>query len=259
MQASIRSVNLHWAIHGEGEPVLFVHGFPLSGVMWDATLEQMGGGIQAIVPDLRGLGKSEASDRASMSDYADDLAAILDQSGVTQRVVVVGLSMGGYVAFEFVRKHAERVRALALVDTRANTDDAERRGIREQTAARVLREGSGVVADAMAGQLFAPDAPAAMLDEWRGIMAASSPVGVAAALHAMKDRPDSYPTLARMNVPVMIVVGEHDSITPPDESRRMTDACPAAVLHIVPGAGHMTPVECPSAFADLLRAFIAGL
>jgi pimeloyl-ACP methyl ester carboxylesterase len=256
MQAKINGVNLYYELQGGGVPVLFVHGFPLSGRLWAPTAERLGESARLIIPDLRGMGQSEVSDECSMTIYADDLAGLLDAVGETQPVVLVGLSMGGYVALEFFRRYRGRLRSLVLVDTRAEADSPEAARDREKTAERVLREGSQVVADVMVDKLFAPRAPSELRESWRGIMTATPPAGVAAALRAMRLRPDSTDTLGKIDVPTLIVVGEEDAITPPDCARQMHRAVGNAQLKIVPDSGHMTPVEQPDRFADILRKFI---
>lgn len=258
MRIEIDGVTLNVEVHGEGEPVLFVHGFPLSGEMWRPTVERLAG-VRAIVPDLRGHGASEAGGEPDMERYARDLADLLDRVGEPGPVTVVGLSMGGYVAFELYRRFPERVRALVLVDTRAGPDSAEAAQGRLESAERVLREGSGGLAAEMAGKLFAPGVSEALRERWRGIMAATPPAGVAAALRAMARRHDSTETLRTLRVPVLVVVGEDDAITPPEEARRMAEAAPGARLEVVPGAGHLTPAEQPERFAALLGEFLDGL
>jgi 3-oxoadipate enol-lactonase len=255
----VGGVRLRYDVSGSGEPLLLVHGFPLSRRMWQPLAERLGDDHLAIAPDLRGHGESEASESVSMARYADDLAALLDEIGERRPVVLVGLSMGGYVAFEFCRRHAARVRALVLVDTRAEADSEEAARGRRESADRALQSGSGDVAEAMAGKLFAAEAPAALRERWREQMAANPPEGVAAALRAMAVRPDSFDTLRGLSVPVMIVVGEEDAITPPSAAREMAAAAPGARLEIVPGAGHLTPVEQPDRFAELLRDFLSSL
>lgn len=249
-------MRLRHEVRGEGEPVLFVHGFPLSGELWSPVVERLGEGWRCIVPDLRGHGGSPATPEAGMRHYAADLAALLDALGETRPVAVVGMSMGGYVAFELCRRYPERVHALALVSTRAQPDTPEGARTRLETAERVLREGSAVVADAMVEKLFAPGAPRELRERWREAMAATDPVGVAAALRAMAARPDSFGTLRALERPVLVAVGEEDAITPPADARRMAEAARDARLEVIPGAGHMLPVEAPGALAEALRRFL---
>jgi pimeloyl-ACP methyl ester carboxylesterase len=258
MQTHADGIRIHFEVHGQGEPVLLVHGYPLSGRLWDAVVEQLADDYRLIVPDLRGHGASEASPKADMGRYAEDLVAVLEAADETRPVVLVGMSMGGYVCFELCRRYPKRVRALALVDSRAEPDTPEAAEGRRRTAERVMNEGSGVVADEMAGKLFAPGAPADLRTRWRDIMASTPPEGVAAALRAMADRPDSQPLLAELGVPVLVVVGAEDAITPPDGARRMAQSI-GAPLELVPGAGHMTPVEKPVVVAQALRRFLESL
>lgn len=252
-------VELHHESRGEGEPVLFLHGFPFTGALWDPVVERLDGGWRCILPDLRGMGRSPATAAAGMDDYADDLARLLDALGETRPVVLVGMSMGGYVAFAFARRHPERVRALALVATRAQADTEEGARGRLATADRVLREGSRVVADDMVGKLFGASAPGELRARWHAIMAATPPEGVAAVLRAMAARPDSFGTLRELDGPVLVVVGEEDGIAPVEDGRRMAEAARAGRLVTVPGAGHMVPVERPDAVADALWRFLDSL
>ncbi len=259
MEAKVDGVTLRYEVRGEGDPVLFLHGYPLSGAMWDPVVDRLADGWRCIVPDLRGMGGSEAGPVDGIATYADDAAKLLDALGETRPVVVVGMSMGGYVAFALCRAHPERVRALVLVDTRAEADSEEAARGRLDTAEKVSKEGSAVIADEMVAKLFAPGAPEEMKARWRGVIASTSPEGVAAALRAMAERPDSTATLRALGRPVLAVVGEEDTITPVKDARRMVETSGDAALEIVPGAGHMAPVERPEPVASALRRFLDGL
>lgn len=259
MEALINGVHLRYEVHGEGEPVLLVHGFPLSRELWRPLIEPLREQYRLILPDLRGHGESEASAEMSMARYAEDLAALLDHLGERRPVVLVGLSMGGYIGFEFCRRHPERVRALVLANTRAQADSEEAARGRRETAEKALREGSGVVAEGMMGKLFAPDASGELRERWRGIMAATPAEGVAAALRAMAERPDSFDTLRRLDRPVLVVAGEEDAVIPVEDARRMQEAVRDARLEIISGAGHLTPVEQPERFVAALRGFLDTL
>jgi pimeloyl-ACP methyl ester carboxylesterase len=194
-----------------------------------------------------------------MGRFASDLRALLDLLGEKRPAVIVGLSMGGYVALEFYRRYPRRVRALVLADTRATRDSPDAARAREESAREVLRDGSRALAGAMAERLFAPTTPAALREEWREIMAATPPAGAAAALRAMAVRPDSRRLLQRMRVPVLAVVGAEDVITPASDARAIAEAAPDARLRVISGAGHMSPAERPDEFAAVLREFLASL
>lgn len=256
MNTAVDGHLLQHEVHGEGAPVLLVHGFPLSREMWRPLVPLLSDRFRLILPDLRGHGASAPSARVTMAEFADDLARLLDDVGESRPVTLVGMSMGGYVAFEFCRRHEARLKALALTNTRARADTEDEARGRRETAVRVLREGSAIVAEAMLAKLFAPEAPEILRDRWRTIMAATPPAGVAAALEAMATRQDSFTTLRRLACPVQIVAGALDPITPPDDSRRMHEASPGSRLAILEGTAHMTAVEAPERFAATLIDFL---
>lgn len=255
METRSSGIAIHFEVHGQGPPVLLVHGYPLSGRLWDGIIPTLAKDFRLIVPDLRGHGRSDASDAATMDDYAEDLRAVLTAADESRPVVLVGMSMGGYVSLAFCRRYRERVRGLALVDSRASADSVEAAEARHRTAERVLREGSAFVADEMVGKLFAPGAPLDLRERWRTRMAGTSPRGVAAALRAMAGRPDSEPLLRELGVPLLVVVGAEDAITPVEGAREMAQMA-TGTLEIIPGAGHMTPAEKPEIVAAALRRFL---
>jgi 3-oxoadipate enol-lactonase len=257
---TVNGVSLAVEVRGEGPAVLFVHGYPFDRTIWRAQLEELEG-YRRIAPDLRGMGESDAPDLGyGMGTYAADLAALLDTLGVDE-VVLCGLSMGGYVLFEFVRQWRERVRALILVDTRAEADGIEARRARDAAAAMARESGAEAIAGAMLPKILAPATAARapdIVDRIRRMMAATPVAGIVGALAAMRDRHDStglLPTLA--GLPTLVIVGEEDALTPPDGARRMAAAIPGARLVTIPGAGHLPPVERPSettaAILDFLR------
>jgi len=259
-RARINDIDMAYEDVGTGPAVLLLHGFPLNGRMWSPVIATLSDRYRLIIPDLRGMGESEAAaTTASMSDYADDAAALLTHVGINEQVVVVGLSMGGYIVFEFQRRHPQRVRALGLIDTRSEGDSPEAARGRAEQATRVLAEGSHVVADGMKDKIFGPQVDPVLKETWHRIMANTSPKGVAAALEALRNRSDFTSTLPQLNVPTLIVVGEHDVITPPAGAKAMHAAIQNSVLEVIPGAGHVPPLEQPEAFAGVLRRFLNSL
>lgn len=258
MQTTIDNVKLHYEVTGDGDPIVFIHGFPLSGAMWQPTAERLAG-WKCIIPDLRGHGHSEPSETVSIERFSDDIAALLDEIGETRPAVVCGLSMGGVIAFDMFRRHRDRTRALVLVDCRANAEDAAGRQRREQVAANVIQQGSGVLAEEMIHKLVAPDASGEFKKKWIDLMAATPALGVAAASRALANRPDSIPMLGRIDVPTLLVFGEQDPITPPDIGHEMNDAIPGSRMAIIQGAAHLPPVEQPDAFAGTLKKFLSQL
>ncbi len=243
-----------------GQPVLFVHGFPLSGEMWLPTAEALDaahpGRFRLVVPDLPGFGRTPAEEGVTLGAYADRLASLLEHAGVDRPAAVVGLSMGGSIALEFFARHRERVAALALVDCRAEADGPEKREQREELAQRALSEGAHVGADAVIDAAFHADAPEGLKVIWREKMSSSSPEGVAAASRALASREDRTGLLGEIDVPTLVVVGDGDRITPPEGMRAMAESIEGARFEEIAGAGHLPPIEATEAFAGVLGSFL---
>ncbi len=248
---------------GQGPPILFAHGFPLDHTMWSQQLAELSRDHRCIAPDLRGFGQSSVtSGKVTMAQFADDLAALLDVLGVSEPVVLCGLSMGGYIAWEFVRRHAARLRGLILCDTRAVPDSPEAVANRLRLAEDVVRLGPELVANAMLPRLFAPNTTAHRpegVHELRQVMLATNPQGIAAASRGMAERGDARPLLPTINCPTLVIVGEHDVISPPAEMRDIATAIPRSVFQIIADAGHMAPLEQPLAINAAICQFLAAV
>ena len=248
-------------VQGDGPAILFIHGFPLDRTIWRHQLATISG-WRRIAPDLRGLGLSDGPATGyTMAEYADDAAALLDLLGI-EEVVVAGLSMGGYVAFEIFRRHPGRVQALVLVNTRAGADSEEARARREEMIALVEREGPEALVDVLMPKLLAPASLTSMpqvVDHVQAMIAQSPKEGVIGALRAMKDRPDSEAFLAEINVPTLVVAGSDDQLIPTGEARRMAGLIPGAQFTTIPAAGHLAPLEQPIGFSRVLSEFLESL
>jgi len=279
---SVCGTELHYVDRGQGRPVLFVHGFPLDHTMWAEQIDAISQQCRVIAPDLRGFGRSGKGDRsnlperpegccaqigpvpfaATMEQFADDLAALLDALGISEPVVYCGLSMGGYIAFQFWRKYAERLRGLVLCDTRAAADSPEAAAARHVMADRVLAEGPRPLVEMMLPRLFGEttrqERPE-VVEGLRRVMMANSPRGIAAAAHGMAARPDMTAALKEIRCPTLVVVGEDDVISPPAEMRGIAQAIPGAKFVEIPAAGHMSPLENPAAVNAAIIEFLAAL
>jgi pimeloyl-ACP methyl ester carboxylesterase len=241
-----------------GRTLLLIHGFPFDHRMWQAQLAGLQGQAHIIAPDLRGFGQSQVTPGPlTMEQHADDLAALLAHLAV-ERAVVAGLSMGGYIAFAFWRRHAARVQALALLDTRAEPDSPQTRANREATAARVREAGPTAIARDMLPRLLASSSLADPHLSGRvlNLMAQQPAEGIIGALAGLRDREDSRPTLPTIRAPALVLVGEHDALTPPADAATMVAALPNARLVVAPRAGHLSPLENPAAVNRALRAFL---
>lgn len=247
---------------GAGTPVLFIHGFPHNRTLWNEQCSALSTHARCIAPDLRGFGESSREGPFSVDQYADDLAALLTHLDI-QHAVVCGLSMGGYVAMAMWRRHADRISALVLCDTKAGADTAEGREKRNQLIALAEEKGAAAVAETqiagMLGKTTREKRPD-IVARTRIMMERAPVAGLVGALTAMRDRPDSTSTLAGVHVPTLVIVGDEDVLTPVAEAEAIVAALPpaaGAVLEIVQGSGHATCLERPAAVTHLLANFLA--
>jgi YbgC/YbaW family acyl-CoA thioester hydrolase len=257
---AVNGVNLAVDVRGEGPAILFIHGYPLDHTVWEHQLEHLDGWTR-VAPDLRGMGQSDAPDLGySMATYAEDLLALLNTLGV-DRVVLCGVSMGGYVAFEMLRRAKVRVSGLVLMNTRAEADTAEGRKARDTAAAQAREGGAVSVAASMLPRILARAALSenpGLVDRVRRMMEGTPVAGILGALGAMRDRPDSTPLLGTLSgLPVLIVAGDDDQLIPKDRSQAMADAIPGARFSVVTGSGHLAPMERPESATQLLTEFLA--
>ncbi len=242
-------------------PVLFIHGFPLNNTMWDFQVSGLADVARLITPDLRGHGLTEPTTTTpyTMELLATDCVNLLEFLGYKGPVVVAGLSMGGYVAFEICRRFPERVSGLILAATKATADTIEGKSARDESARVVLAEGVEAIASGMLPKLLAPKTYADdpdLVDFLQEMMHATSPEGMAGALAAMRDRPDSSPDLPGLLVPALVIHGEEDQLIPQDEAQAIAEAIPGAELAIIPDAGHMLNLEQPAVFNEIVRDFL---
>ena len=248
---------------GKGPVLLLVHGFPLDHRMWSSQLAALAGECRVIAPDLRGFGRTAPAlaihDELTMEHQADDLAELITALAPNEPVTFCGLSMGGYIAWQFWKKHRAKLARLILCDTKAAADSAEAAKGRHDTAGRVLKEGTGFLVESMMPKLLAeetrknrPEIVAAMKE----MMSAASPDGVAAALKGMAARPDMSNWLPQIDVPTLVICGAEDVITPAKEMRPMAEKIPGAKYVEIAAAGHMSPLEKPDEVNAAIRAFM---
>ncbi|MCA9079449.1 MAG: alpha/beta fold hydrolase [Planctomycetaceae bacterium] len=249
-------------VQGAGHPVLFVHGFPLDHTMWRAQMGALADQFQVIAPDLRGFGQSSVTaGTVTMQQHADDLAELLATLGINESVTLCGLSMGGYIAWQFWKRHPERLARLILCDTRAAADSAEAQQTRHTVASRVLAEGSDFLAEAMPAKLFSPYTfthHPELITATQRIIRTTQPQGIAAAALGMAARVDATDWLGDIDVPTLLIVGQDDQITTVDEMRSLAALIPEASFVAIDDAGHMAPLEAPQPVNAAIEHFLLG-
>ncbi|MGI8984631.1 MAG: alpha/beta fold hydrolase [Acidimicrobiales bacterium] len=262
--AEVDGARVHYLDAGAGEPALvLLHAFPLRAEMWEPQLEELSADRRVLAPDLLGFGRSDAPEsmfRYTMAGSADLVAGLLDHLGL-ERVVLGGLSMGGYVAFACLRQHGHRVSALVLADTRAGADTPLAFDRRTDQQDQVARVGTPALIETLLTGLLCDHTRAhrpELVEHVRRLMA-NPPAGFIGALEAMKHRPDSTGELASIAVPTLVVVGEDDALSPPEVAREMHGAIPGSELAVLGRAGHLSNLEAPEEFNAAVGDFLDRL
>lgn len=247
----------------EGPVLLFVHGFPLNHAQWESQFLHFAASYRVIAPDLRGLGSGRITDNdavITMERHADDLNLLLDELHITEPVVYIGLSMGGYVAWQMVKKYAQRLRGLVLCDTRVAADTLEQAQARHQLADETIKTGTSLkIEEVMLPRLLPATADHSLADAIRQMARSASPTGLAATLRGMAARIDANSLLPSIKIPTLAISGEHDVISPPAEMAVWAGKIPEARFVTLPGVGHMTPMEAPHEFNQLLTESLPWL
>jgi len=237
--------------------LLMLHAFPLDSSMWNAQTEGLSGDIPVVTVDLPGFGGAPLADPEGWMDEAADRAdAALGGTGI-DRVVVCGLSMGGYVALAYARRHRDKVAGLILANTRADGDDEAAQERRKGLATR-LREEGNFLADSPP-PLLSDTASAELRAQVSEIIRRQEPEAVARASLAMAQRADSRGDLAGIDVPTLVITSSADALISPDLSKEMAEAIPGAELETIEGVGHLSNLESPEAFNGLVREFIGRI
>ncbi len=244
-------------ITGTGTPVVFLHAFPLNRRMWGPQADVLRDVARVIAVDLPGFGQSPPVPKASIADFAEAVLTILDRYTI-DRAVIVGCSMGGYVAQAFALTYPWRVAALGLADTRARSDSPDVRARRDALVALVREEGMGAVPDRQLPKLLSRRglADATLVNLVREMIAQATPQGLISAAEAMATRPDFYPALPQITCPAVVIVGTEDAIISMGEAETMAAQLPRGQFVPLAGVGHLANLEAPEEFTAAIRALL---
>ena len=264
-QTQVNDCEIAYQTRGHGAPLLLVHGFPLDHSMWRFQFETLATQYHVIAPDLRGFGQSSRGTAPiSMSQFAVDLNDLLDALHIQSPITFCGLSMGGYIGWEFWRQFPQRLAQLIQCDTRSIGDTEVIARGRRQIAARITEQGSGgsaLAADRMIPKLFSESSMQAIperVQQLHRVIASSDPAMIAETQLALANRQDATTWLANINVPTLLLCGEYDGISPPGEMKAIAEALPQAQLEVIKDVGHMAPLENPQSANQIIRQFLAN-
>ena len=259
MKARINGIDLAYSDEGQGQPIVFLHAFPLNRSMWNPQIRGLKNNFRIITIDLRGHGESEAPMwRYSLGQFAEDIKGLLEHLGIS-KAAFVGLSMGGYILFTLYRKYPSLFNALVLADTRATADTPEAKATRFSMAQIAYKRGSSTIAELMLPKLLGStslDHRQDLVEQLRHMITANEISGIVGDLMAMEERPDSTPLLRDLKIPTLVIVGEEDVASPPEEVQGMAEHIPGAKFTIIPEAGHVSNLDQPKLFNQSIREFL---
>lgn len=228
-----------------GATLLLLHAFPFDERMWDDFRDRLGGRA-VLAPTL-----PASAGRRTMGEWSEDVLGLTDEP-----FVPVGVSMGGYLAFELWRRASERIPALVLADTRAAGESAEGRAGRERTITTTREGGAEALWRDLEARALSPTASREVRERAHRLVLDRDPEELVAAVEAIRDRPDSEDTARTISVPALVVAGEEDTIVPLAEAAALANALPMGRLRAIPQAGHLPPLERPEAFAAVVSSFL---
>lgn len=264
MKTVVNGNEIHYVDVGDADalPIVLIHGFPFSHEIWDPQITFLKKRFRVIAYDLRGHGKSGVGDgQYTLEFFVDDLVGLLDYLRIG-KAALCGLSMGGYIALRFAERNPERLMALVLADTQAKADSDEAKLRRAAAIKSVKTTGVNVYAESFVKSVFTPQTFTSnndIVEKIKQIIRTNSSLGICGALLALLSRTDTTEALPRIKVPTLILVGEHDVLTPPSASQEMHTRIPNSEIHLIPNAAHMSNLENPKEFDKHLLGFLDRL
>lgn len=264
MLASVNGTNLFYTDIGKAEslPMVLIHGFPFSSEMWKGQTQMLKDNkenLRILTYDLRGHGRSDVGDgQYTIEQFVDDLISLLDYLKIA-KTILCGFSMGGYIALRAIERNPDRFNALVLCDTMSTADSNEAKIRRTNSIKIVKKEGVERFAEGFLKAVFAPqtfNTKPGIINEIRRTVLSNTPLGICGALLAMAGRTDTTEALPKIGVPTLILVGEHDAVTPPSAAKSMHDRITNSRLHLIANAGHMSNLENPNVFNEHLTGFL---
>lgn len=259
MKLSINGLSVNTFGNSKNQPIIFVHGFPYDHSMWEDQIELLKDEYFCVAYDLRGLGESSVGDgQYTMEAFVDDLFSIIKELKLS-KLVLCGLSMGGYIALRAIEREQFMFAGLILCDTKSEADDDIAKLKRAAGINQINSGGLIKFIDAFVTNCFAPETPKE--DEKMFLTTLfkahkHDPIGVKGAIIAIMSRTDTTSFLSKIKLPTLVLCGSFDALTPPVVMRHLAEKIPGSEFAIIPRAGHMTPLENPDSVNDLILGFL---
>jgi pimeloyl-ACP methyl ester carboxylesterase len=259
----LNNISLSYSYAGEGNvPILFLHGFPFDKSMWKEQIESLKNSCCVIAIDIRGFGKSkDEKTHLSIDLFAEDLVSFMDKRNI-DKAIICGLSMGGFIALNAVKRFPERFEALILCDTQCIADTPEVKEKRTKTIEQIERNGADTFKDEFVKSVFHPDSlknKTKLVESLRSVVFGNSNRTISAGLTALAERSETCSSLKDINIPTLIICGRADEVTPLAQSEFMHEQIKDSTLKIIENAGHVSNLEQPTEFNLHLLEFLISL
>lgn len=256
-----KDLSLFYRIAGEGEPVILIHGFAEDGSVWDGMIKGLSNEYRVIVPDLAGSGRSKGNmENISMESMAEHINMILEKEKI-DRCFMIGHSMGGYIALAFAERYVDKLKGLGLFHSTAFPDSDQKKAARNKNTEFIKKHGSGKFVEQAIPNLFSdftkekhPEFAEEMIERHSNFSA----ISLVAYTEAMRDRPDRTEVLKKFQKPVLLIIGEHDTAIPIEQSLKLCEIADFAYIYIAAHSGHMGMLEEPEYCLRAIRDFLSG-
>ena len=258
---TINNLTVSYSDHGPDDApvIIFIHGFPLNKSMWNIQVEALKENYRVIAYDIRGHGNSDAGfDEFSIELFVIDLLRLMEKLKI-EKSILCGLSLGGYIALNAVLKHPDRFDGLILNDTQCISDTPEIKENRCLAIIRIMKNGVEQYADEIIKNLFAPESftkKKNVIDAVKEMIISTPKQSLCNTLHALAERKETCDQLPQINIPVLIMVGKEDKITPIAAAQQMHEKMFNSKLEIIQQAGHLSNLENPTTFNTHLVNFL---
>ncbi len=244
------------------KPIVLIHGFPYDHTMWDKQIDELKSQYYCVSYDIRGLGESPIGDgQYTMESFVDDLEAIINELKL-DKPVLCGLSMGGYISLRAIERNESNYSGIILCDTRSSSDTDEGKIKRAENIMKINTSGVKQFVSEFVPMCFSVKSITDSNEEYSRVLNKSlnsNAIGVKGCLLAMAGRTDTTRYLNEIRIPTLLLCGEDDRLTPPDIMELMAEQIPNAHLEIVPGAGHMAPIENASFVNSRIKKFLVKI
>ncbi len=239
-------------------PLVFVHAFPLSSEMWENQISAFSSEYRVVVYDVRGLGKSAQNDNQFMMEsYADDLINLINGLKL-DKVNAAGLSMGGYIIQRALLKNPDLFKTVILADTRLERDSNEGLASRSAAIQKIKSGQRKDFIDSFTGNLVSKEnfKDNVLMSKISSIIEGNSDEGICGAMLALATRPENTGAFKDFKQPVLVVVGEHDALTPVETASKIKDEFVNSEMNIIKDSGHLSNLENPAEFNSALKGFL---